>query len=443
MASSTGLRILHISPRYAPAPGGVETFFAKASSGLAGKGHEVDVWTTDAATVDGFAGGGPRRAAGPREGRDGRLGAVEGGVRVRRFRVARVPARRAVLTAAHLLPFGRGWRSALQRWSPALPGLWAAVRRGGEGDRLDVVHAAGLPYSVFLWAGWRVARSAGARLVMSPFVHVGNTGDRRDRTAARYLSALNVSLLREADLVFAQTDGERERLVASGVEAGRVQVLGMAVDSADVTGGSRSRGRGRWSIGQGAFLVGQLANKSREKGTLDLLEAVDALNAAGEPVHVLLAGPDMPTFRRNGARYTGAPWLTVAGVLSDEERRDFYASIDAFALPSLVDSYGIVLLEAAANGVPAVAYRVGGPAEVLSHERTGLLVPPGDVAALRRALARLAADDSLRVSLGEAARIEVSGRPWARVVDALEAAYRVLVDAGPSAGAVRRWETCR
>jgi glycosyltransferase involved in cell wall biosynthesis len=75
-----------------------------------------------------------------------------------------------------------------------------------------------------------------------------------------------------------------------------------------------------------------------------------------------------------------------------------------FALPSRSDSFGIVLLEAWANGAPNVAYRAGGVAEVIRHEQDGLLVRCGDVDALAAALARLVDDGSLRRRLGYAGR---------------------------------------
>lgn len=384
----------------------------------------MEVWTTDALAVSDFASPGPHDLP-PRE--------EDEGVAVHRFRVAGLPARRAVLTAAHLLPFGRGWRASLQRWTPTVPALWKAARDGHAGP-LDIVHAAGLPYSVFLWAAWKVARRARARLVISPFLHVGNPLDGRDRTAARYLSRLNVSLLQEADLVLAQTEGERQRLIEHGLGPDRITVLGMGVDPAEVTRGERARASRRWSLPTSGPIVGHLANKSREKGSLDLLAAAEAARRDGCPIHVWLAGPEMPSFRAARERYGREPWVTLTGALTQEERRDFYAAIDVFALPSLVESYGIVLLEAGANRVPSVAYAAGGPAEVLTDRATGLLVAPGDVDGLSVALRRLATEDGLRAALGGAAWQLAASRSWKRVVDDLEHAYRTLVPAEPGGG---------
>src|SRR5262249_20775908 len=70
------------------------------------------------------------------------------------------------------------------------------------------------------------------------------------------------------------------------------------------------------------------------------------------------------------------------------------------ALPSRSDSFGLVLLEAWANGLPNVAYRSGGPADVIHDEHDGLLARCGDVQQLAAAIARLVGDSSLRRRLG-------------------------------------------
>jgi glycosyltransferase involved in cell wall biosynthesis len=71
-----------------------------------------------------------------------------------------------------------------------------------------------------------------------------------------------------------------------------------------------------------------------------------------------------------------------------------------FALPSRSDSFGLALLEAWANGVPNIAYRAGGIADVIRHDVDGLLVKCGDVGALADSIQRLHEDIDRRVRLG-------------------------------------------
>ena len=68
----------------------------------------------------------------------------------------------------------------------------------------------------------------------------------------------------------------------------------------------------------------------------------------------------MPNFRRFWGGYGQAGRVRRLGVLDEKQKRDFFAGIDMFALPSRSDSFGIVFLEAWANGVPNIGYRAGG-----------------------------------------------------------------------------------
>src|SRR6185369_8291313 len=77
-------------------------------------------------------------------------------------------------------------------------------------------------------------------------------------------------------------------------------------------------------------------------------------------------------------------------------------AMDVFVLPSLKEALPIAVLEAMAMGLPAVATRVGGVPEVVEDGTTGFVVPPGDEAALRGALAGLVTEPALRARLGAA-----------------------------------------
>src|SRR5207302_727614 len=137
----------------------------------------------------------------------------------------------------------------------------------------------------------------------------------------------------------------------------------------------------------------------------DLLRAAEHLWQSGRPFHLVLAGPEMPNFRRFCDGFAPASRVRRLGVIDEVQKRDFFAGLDVFALPSRSDSFGLVLLEAWANGIPNVAYRAGGVAEVVRHEQDGLLVMCGAVPAFADALARLIQDADLRKRLGQAGRL--------------------------------------
>src|SRR4051812_32333953 len=111
------------------------------------------------------------------------------------------------------------------------------------------------------------------------------------------------------------------------------------------------------------------------------------------------------------------------GRVSDEDRARLLAEADVLVAPSLGgESFGVVLVEGMAAGLPVVATRIPGYAAVLP-ETAGRLVPPGDEAALADALGELLGDEQLRARLGEAGRRAAARYDWGRVGDELAAVY--------------------
>jgi len=111
-----------------------------------------------------------------------------------------------------------------------------------------------------------------------------------------------------------------------------------------------------------------------------------------------------------------------AQVSAGELRREL-ARADVLAAPSLKgESFGLVLAEAMAAGVPVVASDIAGYREVLTAG--GVLVPPGDAAALAQALGRLLSNDAERRRLADAGRREAAQYAWPRVAEQVLEIYR-------------------
>jgi glycosyltransferase involved in cell wall biosynthesis len=97
----------------------------------------------------------------------------------------------------------------------------------------------------------------------------------------------------------------------------------------------------------------------------------------------------------------------VLGFIPDADKRDAYAACDLFAMPSRVDTAGIVYLEAWLYDKPVIGANAGGVPEIIADGATGYLVPFGDVAQLADHIARLLADPALRARLGAAGHAAV------------------------------------
>lgn len=164
---------------------------------------------------------------------------------------------------------------------------------------------------------------------------------------------------------------------------------------------------------------------TREKGVDLLAESFLRAHAADPRLHLLLAGggPEETELReRLGERATFLGWL------SGEELPRAYASADAFLFCSSTDTYGQVILEAAASGLPIVAVAEGGPAALVENRHTGLLCRP-DADHLAGTLLQLASSPQLRRQLGQAGARAARERSWERSMSQLAAGYRRALDA--------------
>lgn len=415
------MRLAHFIQRYPPALGGSEAVFARLSRFCAGQGDHVTVFTSNAIDLEAFwSHRGKCAAAGVN---------VQDGVTVRRYPLWRMPGRRWLLKALSLWP-NRLWQCLTLPCNPIAFDMWRDA--GREPLELEAVHASAFPYAFPIACAWRLARRLGVPFFLTPFLHLGDPSDPSDPTRRGYTSRALRWLLNEADGVFVQTPSELEAVRQLGLSPERIVLQGLGVDPGECTGGYRGDARKRWNVPDDAFVVGHLANNSWEKGSNDLLAALESLWQRGEPIHVVLAGPAMPNFTRFwDALERRAPdlahrFVRRLGPITDLEKRDFFAGIDGFALPSRSDSFGLVLLEAWANAIPNVAYRAGGVADVIRHDVDGLLVPCSHIAGLADAIQRLYRDVRLRERLGEAglARVPIEFR-WE---DKLSLARRTMED---------------
>jgi glycosyltransferase involved in cell wall biosynthesis/predicted metal-dependent phosphoesterase TrpH len=168
---------------------------------------------------------------------------------------------------------------------------------------------------------------------------------------------------------------------------------------------------------------------TREKG-LDLLaESFLRAHRADPRLHLLLAGggPEEGELRERLGEHA-----TFLGWLGGEDLAEAYASADAFLFASSTDTYGQVILEAAASGLPVVAVAEGGPAALVENRHTGLLCRP-DADHLAGALLQLASSPRLRRKLGDAGAVAARERSWERSLDQLGAGYRRLLEPRPAA----------
>jgi glycosyltransferase involved in cell wall biosynthesis len=391
------MRVAHFVQRYAPAEGGSEAYFRRLSEYLVSRGDDVTVWTTTALDLEGFWS--PRGRTFPRGEQN------QGGVTVQRFPLWRMHGRRWLLKPLSMIPI-RSWQALTL---PCNPISWSMKRAVDHCSvKYDAVHATAFPYAWPISCARKLARRLDVPFLLTPFLHLGDPTNPQDRTRRSYTQPALRALLRAADAVFAQTEMECKAICELGVRSERIIFQGLGVDPAECTGGNRRAAREALGISERDCVVGHLANNSAEKGTVDLVRAAELLWEKGVRFRLVLAGPEMPNFGRFMTTCSARDRLVRLGPISESAKRDFFAAIDLFVLPSRSDSFGLVLLEAWANGVANIVYRAGGPAELVRDGIDGLQAPCGDVEALANRLQDLIQDPKLRAAFGEAGRVRTT-----------------------------------
>jgi phosphatidylinositol alpha-mannosyltransferase len=175
------------------------------------------------------------------------------------------------------------------------------------------------------------------------------------------------------------------------------------------------------------LFIGRLEER---KGLIHLLRAYHRLRKRHVDARLLVlgAGPKMREYRR----FVGLRQIRdveFLGRVSDEEKARYLASADIFCAPSTgQESFGIVLLEAMAAGVPIVASDIHGYKQVVQRNVQGLLVEPRNHKQLAAALYALARDPELRNEMGEAGRARAPEFSWRRVTEQVVDYYHEVRD---------------
>ncbi len=224
---------------------------------------------------------------------------------------------------------------------------------------------------------------------------------------------LQETVLAHADVIHAPSASEAALVVryCPGV-ASRVGVAGHGIEDPH----GRPRPRPHPPAGQTTVLfVGRFVDR---KGIRELLAAIPSVLAQAPKVRFVLSGGHRGV---SGAETQAhwlpaglAPWrdrILFTGWLSPLQTHAWYAQADILVVPSWYEPFGMVVLEGMLEGLAIASSDVGGPREILEHEKTALLFAPRDVDAVAAALVRLVEDPALRRRLGAAAADEVR-RTW-------------------------------
>jgi glycosyltransferase involved in cell wall biosynthesis len=286
-----------------------------------------------------------------------------------------------------------------------------AVRAAARATGADLVHANSIRAG--LMAAWAASLGAPA-----PIVHV-----RDCLPATRPANLTRRILASHAAMILANSDYTARSFIPNG-GAVPVRTIHNAVDLAAFDPGRLSREEARRSLGfaDDTTLLGVVAQITPWKAQDDAVRVVDLLRRRGMAVCLLLVGA--PKFEGASTRFDNTAFLGSLHLLARQlgaadvvrflgERSDVPAilrALDVLLVPSWEEPFGRSIIEAMAMGVCVLSTNVGGPAEIITDNEDGVLLPPRSPVVWADTVERLVEDPPARRRLCERARITVTKR---------------------------------
>ena len=218
------------------------------------------------------------------------------------------------------------------------------------------------------------------------------------------------------DAVTAVSESTKRKLVKVGLEEGEVRVVYNGVDL-----NLFDRVHSEKSVNPRVCYVGRLVPHKRLQ---DLIAAFSKVGSRYPEAELYIVGDGTERRRlEKTARRLGASRVTFTGFVSEKKKAKILKSSWVLVQPSILEGFGITLIEAMACRLPVIAADIGGPREVVDPS-CGFLYNPCDVDGLRDRIEAVFADAKLREDMGNSGRRKVEGKfTWGRTVDRLESIY--------------------
>jgi len=330
-------------------------------------------------------------------------------------------------TGAEIFPVSiSGWEKAVNYWLPLAWKFRGALRQLAMKDTFDVIHFTDAREALFSGRAGTFHIGAmndyyAASSPVNPLYFRRHYSD----WPARYpyysfMKAVEPLALRKLDAVIANSNYVRDVLIENySIASGKVRVINYGIEPPDESI-ALEKLEGDPSI----LFVG--ANFQR-KGLPDLLQAAALVRNGLKGLVIHVVGEDSKErVMRDLAEQLGmGKSVQFHGLVNNNRVRRMMA--DMFVMPSLVEGFGIVFLEAMLNGVPVIGGKVGGTVELIQDGQNGFTVLPGDQEDLARKIVRLATDTKFRKRLIEAGKITAQEYTISKMVDRTIELYNRLI----------------
>ncbi len=390
MTTLERLKIVHITPFYDPVVGGMEELVKNIAEGLAKKGHEVHVLTTN-------------------RGHDGKkLGRLSvenlSGVWVHRFRCY----------------FKYGFISSF-------PGFALHLLK----NRYDIIHVHAYRHPHTDIASW-IGRLKKIPVILhghGPF-HEGSLSRAKKIIYGLYDACARYGIFKSVNLIFAFTELEKAEYARRGADPRRIVVIPNSISDACFDSGNPEAFLDQQSLKRKKIVlcVGRLhPNKNHDV----LLIAFAEICRFRPNCVLILAGPDAGEYKKlyvlAQSLGIGEQFRWVGAIKERGDLTNVYRSATCFVMPSRYEPFGLVLIEAMAAGVPVISANAGGPSEIVKTGENGLLFEPGNAEDLANKLRDILDDQSLAGRIGENGRIRAETFRFNPILDKIETIYYSLI----------------
>jgi len=384
------MNILQGCVRYPPAPGGAETVVKAYSEGLAGKGHNVEVITTDLYTETPFV-----KKEMPSE-------------------VSGIPVSR---------------HSAFTISGEAHYVLAPGMIKSFLSKKADIIHTHSYGYFQN-HAGWIREKLQSTPWVITPHFHPSWSmwgGAKRRTLRDFYDSKIGRSTMEAADLITCVSNHEKEVLVKEiGLNDDNIKIIYNGIywdDWKEVPSKKVFRDKFPQISDRFVIFAGRLATN---KGLTNLIEAISIGDS--DEFDLVIMGADMGLGKELDAlALSQNVKMHRLGHVDDNVYRSALAAAEVLVLPSEYEAFGIVLLEAAAANTPVIGTRVGGIPEAMSENNNGLIVEYDNSNELSKAIFSILEDSKMSKEMGDFGRKFSSNFSWENLIDILEKEYDSLL----------------
>ena len=415
------MHILFVTPAFPPIPGGAELYASALASHLLNLGCKVTVITSTAKEESDLWLGRGKTVV--EETPAANLHVIRRPIRAMPGRWRGLAAWRKGMVLLSALPGSQaGLLRHMARRVPGIERIDKAFAR--VNTAVDVVHGFNISWEYALLQGWHYARTQNLPFVITPFAHLGSK-----RVALKYVMDHQKQVMSDADALIAMASIEAQGLREWGVAARQTAVIGAglsplpsAIDGQEVLAS--------FDLGQPYVLF--IGRTSYDKGAIHAAQAVLALRERNVAVDLVLAGRITGEFE---SFYRKLPddkkrYLRPLGVFDESRQKELHALLDEASmliLPSRMDSFGLVFLEAWYHGKPVIGANAGGIPGVIDDGKNGILVEFGDIDGLSHAINTLLADEYLNRSLGECGCEKVAAKyQWEHLTNQVLGIYKTV-----------------